>query len=103
MSGSNKAKLRELSDAAFGQQYRLECMLAIAADLAQDVSLTELAQRVGLGTSQIQGAFKALVDVGLLVPKSSSDRRRKVFQPTTTSSAWKWAREIAESVPPVER
>lgn len=97
MADPDKAKLRKLSEAAFGQQYRLECMLEIGLDLRRAVSLTDLADRVGLRASQIQGAFKALVDVGLLSPAPAADRRRKAFQPVARSAAWRWAAEIAET------
>lgn len=96
MSEDGKATLRELSDAAFGQKYRLELMLAIAKDVREPVSLTDIASAVQLGVSQVQGAFRSLVEVGLLVPTPSTDSRRKLYVADAESSAWRWAAEMAQ-------
>jgi DNA-binding IclR family transcriptional regulator len=95
VTNTDKATLRALSESAFGQKYRLELMLLIAGDLRGDVYLTDLASEAGLGPSQIQGAFRSLVEVGLLTPAPSADPRRKVYRADRRSAAWAWAAEMA--------
>jgi DNA-binding transcriptional regulator GbsR (MarR family) len=92
----DKATLRVLSDAAFGQKYRLELMLVIAANLRDPISLTDLAASANLGISQIQGAFRALVEVGLLQQVHSPNHRRKLYVADAESSAWRWAAEMRD-------
>ncbi|MBX3100772.1 MAG: hypothetical protein KF761_14490 [Salinibacterium sp.] len=94
MDDSDKARIRATSDIAFGQMYRLECMLAIAANPTEQFSLSSLADELRLRPSQIQVAFKALVDTGLLAPVPTSDHRRKGYRVNGESAALRWAEEL---------
>lgn len=85
--------LRELSRAAFQQRYRLEVMLAVADSEDGLVSLTDLATRLGLPASNVQGALRSLIDTGLLTELPQGDSRRK-FLLRSNSAAWDWAREL---------
>lgn len=98
MKAVDLALLRARSRVAFGQQYRLECMLTIGDSLGDATSLTELADRLQLGASSIQSAFKALVDVGLLTPVPSDEYRRRRYLPDASSAAWQWASQLADGV-----
>lgn len=86
--------LRRLSRLAFGQNYRLEVMLAVARSEDGLVTLTDLSRELRLGNSQIQGALSSLVAVGLLTPLPSDDARRR-FLLRNASPAWRWAEELA--------
>lgn len=89
----NSARRRSISRAAFGQDYRLELMLAVADHESGLVTLSEMASRLELTPSQIQGALRSLTTVGLLVdaPATGSRHRYLMRQP---SAAWDWAREL---------
>lgn len=91
------AAIRARSRAAFGQQYRLEVMIAIAADADGLVCLTDLGRSLGLSLSNIQGALRSLVEVGLLTELPAGDSRRK-FYLRNPSAAWTWATELAQGV-----
>lgn len=95
MEADDNESVRAASDLAFGQRYRLECMLAIASDLDREVSLSALAEELRLSPSQIQGAFRAMVGTGLLTPVASADHRRKIYVANAESAAWRWAKELA--------
>ncbi len=97
MDASDNAQLRALSEVAFGQRYRLECMLRISQTPDAEVSLTELASELDLLPSQIQNAFGALVEVGLLRRIDTKDRRRKSYRCVRDSPAWAWAHDLAAS------
>lgn len=86
--------LRRLSRDAFGQNYRLEVMLAIARSEDGLVTLTDLSHELNLGTSKIQGALSSLIAVGLLTPMPSDDARRR-FLLRNASPAWQWAEDLA--------
>lgn len=88
--------LRRLSRHAFGQTYRLEVMLAIARSEDGLVNLTDLASGLDLTTSQIQGALRSLVAVGLLTEMPMADSRRR-FLLRNRSAAWSWAEELSAS------
>jgi len=85
--------LRELSRVVFGQDYRLELMLAISSREDQIVTLGDLAKQLGLPPSSIQVPFRALIAANLLSPLPSDDSRRKFYQ-ANRSAAWEWAREL---------
>jgi DNA-binding MarR family transcriptional regulator len=87
--------LRRMSRAAFGQQYRLEVMLAAARDSDGLVCLTDMARDLDLPLSNVQGALRSLVAVGLLTEMPPGDSRRK-FYLRNTSAAWQWAEEMAQ-------
>lgn len=91
--------LRTLSRAAFGQNYRLEVMLAIADSEDGLVTQTELAQALGVSVSNVQGPVKSLVDCGLLTEMPQGDSRSKFFL-RNRSAAWDWAREMRITVLP---
>lgn len=87
-------ELRELSRAAFGQRYRLECMLAIADSSDGMVTLSTLAKALDVSTSNIQDPIKSLLATGLISPLDAGDSRSK-FYVRNTSTAWDWCRELA--------
>jgi hypothetical protein len=93
VSEDRLTRLRELSQAAFGQRYRLELMLAVADSSDGIVCLTDLARALEVTVSNLQQPLKALVAVGLLSPLPRSDSRRK-FYIRNPSSAWQWAAEL---------
>lgn len=94
MSSETLASLRALSQAAFGQRYRLELMLAVASSADGIVCLTDLARELDVSISNLQQPLKSLVAVGLLSPLPLSESRRK-FYIRNESSAWQWAAELA--------
>jgi hypothetical protein len=91
------ASLRSVSREAFGQSYRLEVMLAISRTEDGLVNLTDLASTLSLSPSQIQGALRSLVMIGLLTEMPPGDSRRR-FLLRNHSAAWAWAEEMAASV-----
>lgn len=86
---------RTLSRAAFGQQHRLDVMLAAAHSEDGLVCLTDVARDLNLNASNVQGALKSLVAVGLLSEMPRGDGRRK-FYLRNPSPAWDWAKEMAQ-------
>lgn len=86
--------VREISRAAFGQKYRLECMLAIADSADGMITLSTLAKSLDVSTSNVQEPLKALVATGLISLLDSGDSRSK-FYVRNVSSAWEWCRELA--------
>jgi DNA-binding MarR family transcriptional regulator len=94
MAGADAVKLRDVSRAAFGQQYRLEVMLAASRSEDGLVCLTDLARDLGLSVSNVQGALKSLVALRLLTEMPAGDSRRK-FYLRNPSAAWAWAEEMA--------
>ena len=94
MDTVHTAKLRGMSRAAFGQQYRLEVMLAAARSHDGLVCLTDVARDLSLSVSNVQGALKSLVTVGLLTEMPAGDSRRK-FYLRNPSAAWEWAEQMA--------
>lgn len=86
--------MRALSKVVFGQEYRLELMLAISGG-ERVVTLGGLATLLGVSPSSIQMPFHALVAAGLLQPVRSNDSRRKFYQ-AAPSAAWQWAAEMSE-------
>lgn len=87
-------QLRATSQSAFGQQYRLELMLAVARADDGIACLTDLARSLDISISNLQKPLKSLVATGLLSPLPRSDSRRK-FYIRNPSSAWAWAEELA--------
>lgn len=102
MADIDHEALRRLSRVAFGQDYRLELMLAIRAADGQVVTLGELAAQLSLPISSIQKPFHALVGSGLLTYLESGESRRKFYQ-ANKSAAWEWAAELARSVSMTQR
>ncbi|WP_206796217.1 hypothetical protein [Amycolatopsis sp. MtRt-6] len=94
MSEDRLTKLRALSQAAFGQRYRLELMLAVAESPDGIVCLTDLARSLDISISNLQQPLKSLVTTGLLSPLPVNESRRK-FYIRNPSSAWSWAAELA--------
>lgn len=88
-----KTKLRRLSRDAFGQQYRLEIMLAVAASEDGIVCLSDLAQELSLTPSNIQSGLRSMIDTDLLTELPRGDSRRK-FLLRNPSAAWDWAKEL---------
>jgi len=95
------ASLRRVSRHAFGQAYRLEVMLAISRAEDGLVNLTDLASALGLSPSQIQGALRSLVAIGLLTEMPPGDSRRR-FLLRNHSAAWTWAEEMASMIDATE-
>ena len=95
--GKDLAALRAVSRAAFGQQYRLEVMLAIAESDDGLVCLTDLAAALRLPVSNVQGALKSLVATGLLTEMPTGGSKRK-FLLRNSSAAWEWAREMRRAI-----
>jgi DNA-binding MarR family transcriptional regulator len=96
MSHDRLVRLRALSQAAFGQRYRLELMLAVADSTDGIVCLTDLARTIDVSISNLQQPLKSLVAVGLLSPLPMTESRRK-FYIRNPSSAWQWAAELDRS------
>ncbi|MEJ7634714.1 MarR family transcriptional regulator [Aeromicrobium sp.] len=92
----SKPELRRLSRDAFGQQYRLEIMLAVAASEDGIVCLSDLAQELSLTPSNVQSALRSMIDTGLLTELPRGDSRRK-FLLRNPSAAWEWANELQAS------
>lgn len=88
-------ELRALSRAAFGQKYRLECMIAIAESSDGILTLSTLAETLNVSISNIQDPIRALLATGLISPLDAGDSRSK-FYVRNTSAAWNWCHELAE-------
>jgi hypothetical protein len=95
MRGIPDQSVREPSRAAFGQRYRLECMVAIANSESGKVSLGELAAQLRVTASNLQAPRRSLVETGLLQAESSSEPGKRIYG-RVDSAAWDWARELAE-------
>jgi DNA-binding transcriptional regulator GbsR (MarR family) len=87
-------ELRALSRAAFGQKYRLECMIAIAESADGILTLNTLAETLNVSVSNIQDPIKALLATGLISPLNAGDSRSK-FYVRNASAAWNWCHELA--------
>ena len=86
-----------MSRAAFGQSYRLEVMLAVAASEDGLVTQTSLARELDLPVSNVQGPVRSLIDSGLLSELPRGDGRSR-FLLRNPSAAWDWARELHNQV-----
>ncbi|MFS0701278.1 hypothetical protein AB6N24_15015 [Cellulomonas sp. 179-A 4D5 NHS] len=93
MTEAYEAELRAMSRAAFGQNYRLEVMLAVADAADGLVNLTELARTLDLPTSNVQVPLKSLLTLALISEAPSGDSKRKYYL-RNPSHAWAWAREM---------
>lgn len=93
MASLDRVFLRDKSQAAFGQRYRLEVMLAVADAEDGFVALTDLAKRLDVSISNLQGPLKSLVALGLLTPIPHGDSRHR-FYLRDPSTAWAWAKEL---------
>lgn len=88
-------QLRQVSQHAFGQRYRLELMLAIAETDDGIVCLTDLAKTLDVTISNLQSPMRALINTGLISPLPRGDSRRK-FYIRNPSAAWTWACELSK-------
>lgn len=93
MSTTDAAALRKRSNDAFGQEYQLEVMLAVA-DANGVVCQKEVADGLGLSASNVQTVWRRLVSLGLL-EFQFRDRRRYKYFARADSVGWDWARELA--------
>ena len=87
-------EMRRLSRAAFGQRYRLECMVAIAKSPDGLVSLSELAAELSVTPSNLQKPLQSLLDTALISPMHSGDSRRTYYT-RNESLVWDWVVEFA--------
>ena len=87
--------LRQLSRDAFGQTYRLEIMLAVAESPDGLICLTDLAQELGIPTSNVQLALQSLLKTDLVAKLPRGDSRRKHYI-RNPSAAWEWARQMRD-------
>lgn len=92
----DREELRRVSRAAFGQAYRLELMLAVAASPDGLCTLTELTRELGVTMSSLQKPFQALVEIGLLTPLPYDDTKFRYYA-RTPSAAWEWAVQLSEA------
>jgi len=83
-----------MSEALFGQRYRLEVMVAIASAPDGLVCLTDLAAQLGVTASNLQRPLHDLVRCGLLSRLPADDSKRRYYQ-RAESLAWAFAVEIA--------
>jgi DNA-binding transcriptional regulator GbsR (MarR family) len=95
MSSPDRVTLRDLSQAVFGQRYRLELMLVVAASSDGIVCLTDLARELDISISNLQNPLRAMITAGLLTPLPRGDSRRK-FYIRNPSAAWTWATELRD-------
>lgn len=86
--------IRKRSAMAFGQSYRLEVMVAIAESDERRISLSDIAQALGVPASSIQKPLRALVDLGLLTESADSSTRKKYYV-RNESSGWTFAYELS--------
>jgi hypothetical protein len=93
VSTVDPAHLRDKSQVAFGQRYRLELMLAVAASDDGIVCLTDLARQLDVSISNLQGPLRAMISAGLLTPLPRGDSQRK-FYIRNPSAGWTWAHEL---------
>lgn len=89
------AAVRGLSHVLFGQRYRLELMVAIAASADGLVCLTDLAKELDVTASNLQNSLRALTSAGLVARMSSGDSRRRYYV-RQDSLAWDFATQIAQ-------
>lgn len=87
--------VREVSQAAFGQRYRLEVMLQFASDEDSLLCLSDLAAAIGTAASNLQKPLRSMLDTGLITQLDSGDSKRK-FYLRNPSAAWGWAQELKE-------
>lgn len=86
-------RVRAMSQAAFGQKYRLEVMCAFSESSDGLLCLSDLAARIGTVGSNLQKPLASLVATGLISPLESGDSKRK-FYLRNRSAAWAWAKEL---------
>lgn len=86
-------RVRAMSQAAFGQKYRLEVMCAFDESSDGLLCLSDLAARIGTVGSNLQKPLASLVATGLITPLDSGDSKRK-FYLRNRSAAWAWAQEL---------
>lgn len=83
-----------MSEALFGQKYRLEVMVAIASSEDGLVCLTELAKHLELTPSNLQNPLRDLVRCGFLSRLPPGDSKRRYYR-RNESLAWAFALEAA--------
>lgn len=85
--------VRDVSQAAFGQRYRLEVMLQFASAEDSLLCLSDLASAIGTAASNLQKPLRSLLDTGLITQLDVGDSKRK-FYLRNPSAAWEWALEL---------
>jgi DNA-binding MarR family transcriptional regulator len=94
VSADQLEHIRAMSEALFGQKYRLETMLAIAHAPDGLVCLTDLARQLVVSPSCLQRPLHDLAKCGLLSRLPATDSKRRYYQ-RQDSLAWAFAVEIA--------
>jgi len=95
VAGSSIERIRELSRILFGQQLRLEVMIAVARSDGL-VNLTDLAAAVGVqNSSSIQKPVNDLKAAGLLGDDGGTDDSKRRWLRRADSLVWQWVIELA--------
>lgn len=89
-----RAELRRVSRSAFGQDHRLELMLAIARSEDGIFTLSELVTALEVGASSLQRPLGSLIETALVSPLPSSESRFRHYT-RNQSPAWQWAEQLA--------
>lgn len=89
--------LRRVSKVAYGQEHRLELMLAIAEIEDGVCSLTELADTLQVRASSLQRPLDSLVELSLVSVVATGDTKYRHYI-RNDGAAWDWARELAAGV-----
>lgn len=87
--------VRGVSQAAFGQRYRLEVMLQFASNEESLLCLSDLAIAIGTAASNLQKPLRSMLDTGLITQLDAGDSKRK-FYLRNPSAAWGWAQELKD-------
>ncbi|WP_199922298.1 hypothetical protein [Microterricola viridarii] len=101
MGTENREALRSVSQAAFGQQHRLELMLCIANAEDGIFSLTELAKALDVTMSSLQRPMDSLLATQLISALPDADSKYRYYT-RNPSAAWAWAHELAQQADEVE-
>jgi hypothetical protein len=89
--------LRRVSKVAYGQEHRLELMLAIAEIEDGVCSLTELANTLQVRASSLQRPLDSLVELSLLSVVATGDTKYRHFL-RNDGPAWDWSQDLAVGV-----
>lgn len=81
---------RRVSQAAFGQRYRLELMSEILRSEDGIFTLTEMARAVGTSPSNLQGSIDKLLVLDLITRLPESETK-SVHYMRNESAGWTWA------------
>lgn len=90
-----------MSQAAFGQQHRLELMLCIANAEDGIFSLTELAKALDVTMSSLQRPMDSLLATQLISALPDADSKYRYYT-RNPSAAWSWAQELAQQAGEVQ-